>query len=150
MTSWFDSASKMHCTSEYMRTSASMQGRHPVGDQGSFGDSGDHSGKIAPCDAAITSINCLQVVLLSPWIAGKSTMRSRKIVSVFCIGAALGLGASAGCGGGRGRSKPTLADVPPPPPGASVPAKAQPLPSAPPKFGSPPRSEMGPHANPGS
>ncbi len=74
-------------------------------------------------------------------------MRSSKIVFMQCI-AVLCIGACAGCGDNSG-GQAELAKLSTPP-GASEEAKAQPPPKAKPKFGSPPRSEMVPRANPGS
>jgi hypothetical protein len=67
-------------------------------------------------------------------------MRSRRVRSAFC-GVAVVLGASVGCADDPGGAT-DLAKLPPPSQGVVDRAKALPLPKSPPKFGSPPKSQM--------
>jgi hypothetical protein len=67
-------------------------------------------------------------------------MRSRKIQQIVG-GAAVLLGASCGCGADPA-GETDLAKLPPPPQAIVDRAKAAPVPKAPPKFGSPPKSQM--------
>ena len=67
-------------------------------------------------------------------------MRSRRVLSTIC-GMAVVVGASTGCGSDP--VGPTdLAQLPPPSQKVIDRAKAVSLPKSPPKFGSPPRSQM--------
>lgn len=68
-------------------------------------------------------------------------MRSRTIVSALC-GASLASVIGAGCGG-EPDNETDLAKLPPPSAKQIERAKMKPLPKAPPKFGSPPRTPKG-------